>query len=125
MFFLITISLEIIHFYHHITIFFCFLYSGHLDRCVAGTAAMEILDSCYEDTSAPSAALREHQRKFKLNKHLTNMASHLPIHIPKTPQVYRISSLVFPKSFYWCSAALFDLTPTAFTTVCSTVDHVV
>jgi len=63
-----------------------FWFLGHLDRCVAGTVAREILESCNEETCAPSAALREHQRKFRLNQHLTNMANHLPIDV-KTPQV--------------------------------------
>ena len=66
------------------------LYSalGHLDRCVAGAIALEILESCHEETSAPSLAVREHHRKFKLHHHLTNMAHHIPIDI-KAPQVVR------------------------------------
>uniref|UniRef100_A0A7M5X173 WD repeat-containing protein 7 n=2 Tax=Clytia hemisphaerica TaxID=252671 RepID=A0A7M5X173_9CNID len=63
--------------------------TGHLDRCVAGTVGMEILESCNGETSAPSPALREFQRKFRLNQHLTNMASNLPIDITKTPQVVK------------------------------------
>ena len=47
---------------------------------------MEILESCNEETSAPSLAVREHQRKFRLHRHLTNMAHQLPFEI-KTPMV--------------------------------------
>lgn len=59
---------------------------GHLDRCVAGTVAIDILESCNEETSAPSQAVREHQRKFRLHQHLTNVTNRLPFDI-KTPTV--------------------------------------
>jgi len=62
--------------------------TGHLDRCVAGAIALEILESCNEETSSPSLAVREHHRKFRLHQHLTNMAHHIPIDI-KTPQVVK------------------------------------
>lgn len=63
--------------------------TGHLDRCITGTVAIEILNSCNEETSAPSLALREHQRKFRLNQQLTNMVGQLPIDLTKTPQVMK------------------------------------
>lgn len=47
---------------------------------------MDILESCNEETSAPSPAMREHQRKFRLHNHLTNMANRLPFEV-KTPMV--------------------------------------
>ncbi|XP_057311095.1 WD repeat-containing protein 7-like isoform X1 [Hydractinia symbiolongicarpus] len=62
--------------------------TGHLDRCVAGAVALEILEFCNEETSAPSQAVREHQRKFRLHHHLTDMAHQLPIDI-KTPLVMK------------------------------------
>lgn len=64
------------------------LFSGHLDRCVSGAVALDILDSCNEETSAPSASVREHHRKFRVHHHLTHMAHRLPIDF-KTPQVMK------------------------------------
>ena len=61
---------------------------GHLDRCVAGAIALEILELCHEEAFARSLAVRENHREFKLHHHLTNMVHHIPIDI-KAPQVVR------------------------------------
>eukprot|EP00794_Sanderia_malayensis_P009425 gene9425-10411_t len=61
--------------------------TGHLDRCVAGSVAYDILESCYEETSSPSAAVREYRHKFRLNT-LSMVTQQLPIDI-QTPAIVK------------------------------------
>ncbi|XP_047143877.1 WD repeat-containing protein 7 isoform X1 [Hydra vulgaris] len=66
--------------------------TGHLDRCAAGPLAYEILESCDEEISAPSAAVREHQRKFHLHQHLTKMTNRIHIDLKAPAMVKRMKS---------------------------------
>ncbi len=51
---------------------------GHLDRCVAGSVAYDILESCEEETSSPSPAIREFRHKFRLQS-LSTVTQQIPI----------------------------------------------
>ena len=68
-----------------------FLFIGHLDRCVAGSVAYDILESCYEDASSPSAAVREYHRKFR---RLTSMTQQLPFELTTPAVVKRVKKKI-------------------------------
>ena len=52
---------------------------GHLDRCVAGSVAYDILESCCEETSNPTAAIREYRHKFRLQTSLSAVRQQFPL----------------------------------------------
>eukprot|EP00795_Rhopilema_esculentum_P009331 gene9331-17032_t len=62
--------------------------TGHLDRCVAGSVAYDILESCCEETSNPTAAVREYRHKFRLQSSLTAMTQQLPLEFT-TPAIVK------------------------------------
>jgi len=53
--------------------------TGHLDRCVAGSVAYDILESCCEETSSPTAAIREYRHKFRLQTSLSAVRQQFPL----------------------------------------------
>lgn len=61
---------------------------GHLDRCVAGSVAYDILESCCEETSNPTAAVREYRHKFRLQSSLSAMRHQLPLEF-NTPAIVK------------------------------------
>ena len=63
-------------------------YLGHLDRCVAGSVAYDILESCCEETSSPTAAVREYRHKFRLQSSLSAMKQQLPLEF-STPAIVK------------------------------------
>ena len=55
----------------------CRMFSGHLDRCVSGQVALNILAACDEDKKSSSASVPS-KSKSSLGRKISHITSNLP-----------------------------------------------